>query len=503
MIAISDSTRLAISFVSGLAATITLIVGFVLEPNLRYWVYQCIPSLRRRGGRPPTNKPIIIWIIFWVSLGTTIIGTPIASFAPSLVSSTSIMKGELNIAIAEFAVNSTSTGIPTDAGLTVAQQIYTRISNGLTERVADKDVSYEIWSPDKTGVVLDEDHAIKLSSRINADILLYGLITGDGATQSIQSQFYVSARSFSRIPEFVGEHLLGNSIIATGTDDILARVETNRIIANRAQALMLVALGIISYNFEDYQQALELFTEAAQLDAWQVEQGKETVYLLIGNSTARLDRLEEARDNFESALAVNPEYARAHIGLAEVYFRHAMGNPPAQNPLDISIMDLQKAEAEFKAASSAADQPTSADIDIKVAFGLGRIALVRYEISQRKDYNELQFAQREFKSIVVAANTGNTRIIELAALSHGYLGTIAFLNENFQEAKVEYQTAIANTTSPRVKAGFFAQLGDLYVHEDNIQQAIKAYEQAVYLAPQDIRVLYEQKLDQLRKTTPR
>lgn len=508
MTAISDTTRLAISVISGMAATLTLIFGFVLESNLRYWVYQAIPSLRKRGGRRPTQKPVIVWTIFWVSVTITTIGTPVASFAPKLEHNAVTMGGELNIAVATFAVNSRGSDIPQDAGQIVAQQIYLRISDGLVNRIQDNYIIHEIWPPDKTGIVPGDSpsaqsiFASQLASHINADILVYGLITGDETTQSIMPQFYVSEKSFSRIPEFVGEHLLGDVVTLTGTGDLLGRVKANRAIANRAQALTLIAIGIVSYSSEEYQQALDLFTQAAHIDAWPHDQGKETVYLLIGNAAARLDQLDEARVNFESALAINPEYARAHIGLAEVCFRHAMGNPPAQNPKDISQTDLEKAEAEFNTAISATYRPLTADIDLKVAFGLGRIALIRYEILDRADYSLLQLADEHFRSIVSAADSGNTRITELATLSHGYLGTIAFLQGNYQEAQAEYQIAIDNTSSPRVKAGFLAQLGELHSSQNEIEQAIKAYEQAVQLAPQDVRAFYQQKLEDLRNKEP-
>jgi len=181
-----------------------------------------------------------------------------------------------------------------------------------------------------------------------------------------------------------------------------------------------------------------------------------------------------------------------------VYFRRALGIPPVQDPADISQDDLRQAESEFAAANAASDQPTTADIGPKVAFGLGRLAFVRYEISGRSDSNLLLQAQAYFKSIIATADAGNTRITEQAALAHGYLGTIAFLQGDYQKAQAEYQTAINTTISPRVKAGFLAQMGDLYASQNEIEQAIEAYEQAVAIAPEDARPLYQQKLDQLR-----
>ena len=418
------------------------------------------------------------------------------------------MTGEFNIAVAELAVEGQDGNLPQDAGVVVAQQIYQRVSNGLTGASSDQAVLYEIWPPDKTGIVAGETAearaavAAQLAIQIGADIIVYGVITDDGQAQTVQPQFYVTERAFAKIPEFIGEHALGGGIVLSGADDLANRVKANRTIAGRTQAMALVALGIAAYDLVDYQQAFDYFSQAAQVDEWPDDAGKESVYLMLGNAAAKLDQTDEAKANFERALVINPQYARAHIGLGEVYFRQALGIPPVQNPADISQDDLGQAEAEFAAANAASDQPTTADIGPKVAFGLGRLAFVRYEISGRTDGNLLLQAQAYFKSIIATADAGNTRITEQAALAHGYLGTIAFLQGDYQKAQAEYQTAINATTSSRVKAGFLAQLGDLYASQNETEQAIKAYEQAVAIAPDDARQFYQQKLDQLRQTVP-
>ena len=414
------------------------------------------------------------------------------------------MMGEFNIAVAEFAVENGSGSLPEDAGEVVAQQIYQRVSNGLADASHGQTVLYEVWPPDQTGVVAGETAearagaAAQLTMQIGADIIVYGVIVDDGKAQTFRPQFYITERAFAKIPEFIGEHALGGSIILGGTDDLSSRVKANRAIAGRTQAMAFMALGIAAYDLGDYQEAFDQFSQAAQMDEWPDDRGKESVYLMIGNAAAKLDQTDEAKANFERALAINPEYARAHIGLGEVYFRRALGIPPVQDPADISQDDLRQAESEFAAANAASDQPTTADIGPKVAFGLGRLAFVRYEISGRSDSNLLLQAQAYFKSIIATADAGNTRITEQAALAHGYLGTIAFLQGDYQKAQAEYQTAINTTISPRVKAGFLAQMGDLYASQNEIEQAIEAYEQAVAIAPEDARPLYQQKLDQLR-----
>jgi Na+-transporting methylmalonyl-CoA/oxaloacetate decarboxylase gamma subunit len=66
----------------GLATIALTILTIVLEKNLAYWIRRLIPQLRKRGGRPPSSKPIIVWVMFWLMVFIVIMGTAVASSWP-------------------------------------------------------------------------------------------------------------------------------------------------------------------------------------------------------------------------------------------------------------------------------------------------------------------------------------------------------------------------------------------------------------------------------------
>jgi tetratricopeptide (TPR) repeat protein len=164
---------------------------------------------------------------------------------------------------------------------------------------------------------------------------------------------------------------------------------------------------------------------------------------------------------------------------------------------EIDLALLERAEGELAAALTAADRPASADIDVKVAFARGQLALVRYQIAP--EAGQLALAEEAFSAVVAVHAAGNARVAEQAGLAHGYLGTVAFLAGDLARAEAEYRTAIATVVAPRARAGFWAQLGDLYVARSDTPSAIQAYEQAVQNAPDEAsRELYQAQLDRLR-----
>lgn len=84
MVAISDTLRFIIWIIAGITAALVAIITILVEPNLSYFLRQFFPQLRNRRGRPPTRKPIQIWLTYIVSTVITIFATAIASSAPEL-----------------------------------------------------------------------------------------------------------------------------------------------------------------------------------------------------------------------------------------------------------------------------------------------------------------------------------------------------------------------------------------------------------------------------------
>ena len=184
------------------------------------------------------------------------------------------MFGEFNIAVAEFDVDQGD--FDAETGLAVSQQIYQRIDNSLQELTQNVDVLYEVRGPDQIGKIDGEtpdqraDTASRLVHQINADIIIYGVISDNSVKQTILPDMYISERLFSIIPEFLGRHPLGEAIlIPSGSGDLVSRVEANRDIAGRAQATAYIATGVSLFNLADYERAFSFFELAMQAEGWE------------------------------------------------------------------------------------------------------------------------------------------------------------------------------------------------------------------------------------------
>jgi|GEM_PF-6268364 len=414
---------------------------------------------------------------------------------------TSVMLGEFNLAVAEFMIDQGN--LDAETGLAVSQQIYQRIDKSLQEITQAVDMLYEVRGPDQIGPIAGAtaekraDSAAKLAQQINADLVIYGTISDDGTSQTITPELYISERLFSLIPEFLGRHPLGEAIrIPGGAGSLVSRVEANRDIAGRGQAIAYIATGASLFSLMEYEDAFSFFAIALQADGWEGDMGKESLYLMLGNAAGKLERVDDAEFYFNLALVANPQYARANIGLGETYFVRALGIPPVNTFAEISQSDLNLAEEQYLAAQSAIDQPLTADIPVKVDFGLGRLSLVRYQILGTQSL--LTDASTHFQAVVDAAEIGNTRIAEFVAQSHGHLGSVAVLSADLDTAQHEYQIAAEISQSPRAKAAFWAQLGSIYQQLGDTNLAIDAYQQAVAITlDEDARQKYQQALAEI------
>lgn len=464
------------------------------------------------AARPSPAPSPLRWIIPAVALGgmalvVAFIGIGFAARAllapPAAPTALPRIIGEFNIAVAEFAVVDESEQLSADAGLITAQQIFRRVDAGVLEATRDSDVEYQVWSPEQVGAVTGEtpearaEAAAQLARTLGAQIVVYGVARAEGAAQTIEPAFYVSEESFALTPEFIGVHRLGGVITLSGGGDFASRVQTNRAIADRSQALGLMAVGLEKLSLAEYETALELFDKASSLEGWPDEDGKEAIYLMLGNASLRLEQLTSAEAFFKRGLDINPDYARAHVGLAAVYYQRAFGQPVVKSPDQINQDDLMLAEQEYSSALNAADRPASAEIGTKVNLGLGLIAFTRYQIV--KDPTQQRIAQSQFQTVVDAYEASQSAgIREHAGLAYAQLGTLAFLAGDEARAEAAYLKAIEIVNAPRARAGYYALLADLYRKQGKIEQAREALTQAVVVAPADAKELYQQQLDQLK-----
>jgi hypothetical protein len=125
------------------------------------------------------------------------------------------MTGEFNIAVAEFGVlDSEGNPARSEDGKRFAEFLHQRLT---TEFVGlDLKIPYEIWSPKDTGLIQGADPAKRaqsagdLADKINANVLIYGIIREAEGSSQVNPEFYVNYRGFEQAQEITGNTSWGS-----------------------------------------------------------------------------------------------------------------------------------------------------------------------------------------------------------------------------------------------------------------------------------------------------
>src|SRR5690606_27737479 len=106
--------------------------------------------------------------------------------------------------------------------------------------------------------------------------------------------------------------------------------------------------------------------------------------------------VEEALDHYDRALAIEPAFARALVGMAGATYQLALGDLESRRSSGVDPALLAEAEALYRQALDT-PAPEAAEIPLKVHFGLGQVFLVRHFL-EGGDW--LEQSRAEFQSIV-------------------------------------------------------------------------------------------------------
>lgn len=436
------------------------------------------------GGRPYRvgGLPVLAWVA--LALGTLVIGGA-ALLWPS---GPDLMDGQFRIAVGQFTADDERLNDQAD-------QLSDTVFRGLDSELAElnnQGFDFQVREPDRTGPIRNAEEAAQVADDIDADVVVYATLTADG----LEPEFYLRQRQaatlsgephFAGAEELTGQHALGSKILASSIDvgGIGPAREVVTALSSRTGALVQFVIGLSYYVAEppDYGMAQQHFESAVAGSGWPDEDGKEVLYLFLGNVAVGLGDLEAASTNYLKAVDVSEGgYARAHIGVADVTFRLARGDC---QPNSVSPAGLKAALLGFERARSIGGGPVS-DIDVKSALGVGK---VKRCISQAQLEDLWDEAEVELKSVISAFDDGNDRVTTLAAEAHAELALLLSPSSpDAPDATAAYEAAIAETeqaialiTSERRKASFYARLGYYYERLGRDEESEAAYQTAAEL----------------------
>lgn len=355
--------------------------------------------------------------------------------------------GKFNIAIAQFQVEGTGEGLEDAKGLaqgfanTIEQEI-DELSDSFGDRIQIRYLNEVGPITGKTEVERTKN-AKDLADTINANIIIYGTIELNGLVATIKPEFYVRVSDFSSAGEVTGQYRMGEELILEKVDNKSLRDDVENITRERFRALLFIIDGLSDYVVGKYEEAESKFNQALGINAWK---NPDVMYVLLGNVALRQRDWNLAKDRYTNAQNINPDYARAYVGLGSVFLAQSTTDLESEN-YDFNSQLMDSAIENYEKALESKEQPPLADISAKANFGLG-VAYLQKALIEQENGNNLtrdqyyDYAIQKFRLVIQDYETGNKRIPELAAHSHARLGLIYRLNGKVDSAVSEYEQAI-------------------------------------------------------------
>jgi tetratricopeptide (TPR) repeat protein len=380
----------------------------------------------------------------------------------------------------------------------------------------------ELRPPDEVGRVEGETseersaEAGLLAEKHNATLLIYGVITQDEQGYRVAPAFYVNNSGWDYGGEVAGPQRLGQPIPVDLSGDVASQFNQNSLLEARVRALRNLVEGLAFYYNQKYELAAGYFQQATDEAGWRDEEGKEVVYTLLGAAYLRsflphrqeFAALERSRRAFNTAVSINPEYARGYLGLGSAALQQA-GELFPLSPEQAAPL-VWEGKDWFLTAQDATDQPGTAFVDTKIAYGLGLAHMLGAELGIQ-GFSTAE-AQPFFEQVLSDYDTFEQPegLIWQHAWARYYLGRLA-LDSDAQTSLASCQKGLDDlgqlsaTARPVALATAYtwecigqaqAKLGRLERAADAYRSAIKAGDQTVSLQVLD---LWEAILPQLEK----
>ena len=353
----------------------------------------------------------------------------------------SVMTGEFRIAIASFVEDGHN--LPDKIGYTVGDGINIRLADDLHEITVGPKV--EIWGPDKIGTVKGNttetraENAEKLAKEIHAHMVIYGVVKQTANGMAVFPEFYLDTYGFHEGSEVIGQYDLGSPFPLPAANSPAWQFDFDKQMRTRSDIISSLAVGLSYFAVHQYESALETLESVETIEGWQNDQGKEVIYALVGFAAGKAGKYDLTQSALEKSIAINPDYSRPYIGMANLNYILALKPFEAsKNPNDVDQALLDNCFTYLEKAVQAPEKPPLAEVETKIHFSRGQCYWLKTYSGKLPDYH---LAMDEFNKVVAAYDEKNSRVYELAAESHARLGLIYDLLGNFSEAVDHYQKA--------------------------------------------------------------
>jgi len=306
------------------------------------------------------------------------------------------MTGLFNIAVAEFGqVDAQGQVRPSPSGQLISQRLFNglRIEFDNLPFKVRQDLQPQLWHDSlglirkraRIGFVPGEtrearaEAARQLARRINAHVVIYGNLPADGSGAGFVPEVYVSpgAGIDAEADKLVGVYQPTGAIpvqlLDKANDPSVRRSITIRL-NSWTNEFSLFTIGLM-YDLLGYPgRALPVLQQARDELASTGEEGNEVLWFFIGREAMWLKRDEEAQPAFEEAVRLNPNYARARLGLGDIHLNKAYSQSSAERTRS-EAPDLEQAIAEYQRALEVAEP----SVKVEALYSLGIVYRLKGE----------------------------------------------------------------------------------------------------------------------------
>lgn len=312
------------------------------------------------------------------------------------------MQGQFNILVAQFGQIGMDGQVDySEDGANLSRWMYESLDKEFDQ--ADIGIAVDIWHDSRRDIGAEigiiqgntaearRNEAENIAKSVNAHLVIYGNLIASDDMDEFVPEFYVT--ELTDMPDLVGSHQLGAAIpVNLPIDTLATSFQLNSKIQARARVLTLFTLGLV-WESVDKDRALAFFNQAEQVDGWMNNEGREILYHFIGREALLLwekgeDKEQETLEAFQTAIALNPEYGRAYIGLGNSYRLKAekqyetlranllAGTSPltsveAAELADEFLKNIALAEDYYQRALDLSPKNTLDQVELKAYLGLG------------------------------------------------------------------------------------------------------------------------------------
>jgi tetratricopeptide (TPR) repeat protein len=359
--------------------------------------------------------------------------------------------------------------------------------------------------------------AISVLNDRSAKVAIYGVVHYDATTKQMQLQpeFYVSAdRYFNDAQELTGNYKFGKEVPADSLDE---RGKLNA----RVTALSYVMTGLFEHMTQQFDSALKSYQAALDVPNWDEGDGKDIVYMLIGNSNMKLaekaarqcDRstvlakTDDAEAAYQQSVSISPDFARVYAGLANVYAVRALWLPEENEKCanqKINTEALKQAEQyieQYQAKADAALTDEDKGVQRKLLLTEVQVHFLLWAIQDkaaRSDENNAEY-QAMLKAVnkIVQNYSSNSDSTWASPVMEAYLfrGQASYARGKFRDALDDYGQALTvydtvakdktistQLISPDRAMTAYGYSGDAYFQLHDYVGAGRQYAEAITIA---------------------